>query len=63
MLTGLYLLGIFLAPEPVWLRVPFKLGCLAAFPGLLLVGRFFTPDELAKARALALQWLPGRRPA
>ena len=63
LLTGLYLVGVFAAPEPILLRVPFKLACLAAFPALLLLGRFFTPEELAKARALVAQWIPGRRPA
>lgn len=63
LLTGLYLLGVSVAPEPLLLRIPFKLACLAAFPALLLLGRFFTPEELARARALVAQRIPGRRAA
>ena len=61
LLTVLFLLGNFLAPSAVLLRLAFKSAVLAAFPALLLVFRFFTPEEITKARALVAPWIPWSR--
>jgi O-antigen/teichoic acid export membrane protein len=58
LLTGLFLVGSVLAPSALLLRLALKSALLAAFPALLLVFRFFTPEELKKARALVAPWIP-----
>jgi len=63
LLTALYLVGLYLSPSALALRLAFKLACLGAFPGLLIALGFFTPEELARVRALVADWIPGRSPA
>lgn len=58
-LAALFAVGHALQPDSLWLRLPWKLAVLAAFPLALVFGGFFTREEITRGLAL-VRGLVGR---
>jgi O-antigen/teichoic acid export membrane protein len=52
----LYLISIVATPWPVWIRLPFKVALLVAYPFLMIPLRFYEPVELQRVGEFLRHW-------